>query len=105
MASTHSLNATKAVGVRELRQNLSRYLERVKEGETLTVTERGHEVARLVPSYPDVDPYYLELAEQYGATIPTKRLVDAIKSLPPLDQPAPAGTTDAFLEESRREHF
>lgn len=99
------MRATKTVGVRELRQNLSRYLERVKEGETLTVTERGHEVARLVPSHPDVDPYYIELAEKYGATVPTRRLVDAIKSLPPLDKPAPAGTTDAFLEESRREHF
>jgi prevent-host-death family protein len=97
--------ATKIVGVRELRQNLSRYLERVKEGETLTVTERGHEVARLVPSHPNVDPYYLELAEKYGATVPTRRLVDAIKSLPALDKPAPAGTTDAFLEESRRERF
>jgi prevent-host-death family protein len=105
MAATHPLRATKTVGVRELRQNLSRYLERVKNGETLTVTERGHEVARLVPSRPDIDPYYLELAEKYGATIPTRRLVDVIKSLPPLDKPAPAGTTDAFLEESRREHF
>lgn len=97
--------ATKTVGVRELRQNLSRYLERVKEGETLTVTERGHEVARLVPSPPDVDPYYLELAEKYGATIPTKDLVETIANLPPLTNPAPAGTTDAILAEDRRERF
>src|ERR1700740_1806536 len=102
---TGPMRVTKTVGVRELRQNLSRYLERVKEGETLTVTERGHEVARLVPSHPTVDPYYVELAEKYGATVPTKRLVDAIKSLPPLDKPAPTGTTDAFLEESRGERF
>ena len=38
------------VGVRELRQNLSVYLDRVKEGESLEVTERGHVVARLGPS-------------------------------------------------------
>ena len=37
------------VGVRELRQNLSVYLERVKAGESLTVTEHGAEVARLIP--------------------------------------------------------
>ena len=37
------------VGVRELRQNLSVYLRRVKDGETLEVTERGEPVARLVP--------------------------------------------------------
>lgn len=38
------------VGVRELRQNLSVYLRRVKNGETLEVTERGVPVARLVPA-------------------------------------------------------
>jgi prevent-host-death family protein len=97
--------STKTVGVRELRQNLSRYLERVKDGETLTVTERGREVARLVPSHPDVDPYYLELAEKYGATIPTGNLSETIASLPPLVDPAPAGTTDAYLAESRRERY
>ncbi len=37
------------VGVRELRQNLSVYLARVKEGETLEVTEHGQPVARLGP--------------------------------------------------------
>lgn len=94
----------KTVGVRELRQNLSRYLERVKDGETLTVTERGHEVARLVPSHNAVDPYYLKLAERYGATIPTRSLLEAIDSLPP-GRAHPAGTTDAFLDESRRERF
>ena len=37
------------VGVRELRQNLSVYLDRVKKGESLTVTEHGAEVAQIVP--------------------------------------------------------
>jgi prevent-host-death family protein len=101
MSRARSNPAATTVGVRELRQNLSRYLERVKEGETLTVTERGHEVARLVPSHGDIDPRYLELAEKYGATIPTGDLLEAIRDLPRLDRPAPAGTTDAFLDESR----
>ncbi len=38
------------VGVRELRQNLSVYLDRVKAGETLEVTEHGQPVARLTPN-------------------------------------------------------
>src|SRR5687768_15252335 len=38
-----------AVGVRELRQNLSIYLDRVKRGEILTVTEHGAAVAVLRP--------------------------------------------------------
>lgn len=37
------------VGIRELRASLSRYVERVKDGEEITVTEHGRPVARLVP--------------------------------------------------------
>ena len=37
------------IGVRELRQNASRYLRRVQGGETIEVTDRGRPVARLVP--------------------------------------------------------
>jgi prevent-host-death family protein len=44
------------VGVRELRQNLSVYLRRVKVGERLEVTERGQVVARLEPIAVDDDP-------------------------------------------------
>lgn len=38
-----------SIGVRELRQHASRYLERVAHGESLEVTDRGRPVARLVP--------------------------------------------------------
>jgi prevent-host-death family protein len=37
------------IGVRELRQNASRYLALVKAGETVEVTERGELVALLAP--------------------------------------------------------
>jgi prevent-host-death family protein len=37
------------VGVRDLKNSLSRYLKRVKEGETIVVTERGNPVARIPP--------------------------------------------------------
>ena len=37
------------VGVRELRNNLSRYLDRVRDGNELVVTDRGHAIARVVP--------------------------------------------------------
>jgi prevent-host-death family protein len=43
------------VGVRELRQNLSVYLRRVKMGQRLEVTERGQAVARLEPIVDDDD--------------------------------------------------
>jgi prevent-host-death family protein len=88
------------VGVRELRQNLSRYLERVKAGESLTVTEHGREVARLVPSGV-LDPAYAELAERFGATVPTEPLEAIIDRMS--GTAFPAGTTDAWLAESRRD--
>lgn len=58
-----------SVGVRELRQNLSRYLAQVKEGESFAVTERGREVARLSPSGPADSPIARLVAER-GATMP-----------------------------------
>ncbi len=88
------------VGVRELRQNLSRYLDRVRDGHAFVVTERGREVARLVPSGPSVDPY-ARLAEQFGATVPTARLEDVVARL--TAPAAPPGTTDAHLAEGRRD--
>jgi prevent-host-death family protein len=86
------------VGVRELRQNLSRYLDRVKDGEDLVVTEHGREVARLVPVATDA---YAELAARFGATVPVEPLEAIAARLSPPG--APAGTTDAFLDESRED--
>jgi len=77
---------------------LSRYLDRVKAGEDLVVTEHGREVARIVPSSTDA---YAELAARFGATVPIGRLEDIAAQLP--KRSAPAGTTDAFLAESRDE--
>jgi prevent-host-death family protein len=37
------------IGVRELRQNASRYLARVASGESIEVTDRGRAVAVLIP--------------------------------------------------------
>jgi prevent-host-death family protein len=51
------------VGVRALRENLSSLLDRVKEGETLEVTEHGRPVARISPIGPDEDPLRRMAAE------------------------------------------
>lgn len=39
----------KTIGVRELRQHASKYLEEVASGESIEITDRGHPIARLVP--------------------------------------------------------
>ena len=38
-----------SIGIRELRQQASKYLRRVERGETIEVTDRGRPVALLVP--------------------------------------------------------
>lgn len=43
------------VGVRELKNQLSSFLDRVKAGEDITVTEHGRPVARLTAVSADVD--------------------------------------------------
>lgn len=55
--------------MRELRQHASRYLERVKSGETVEVTERGQLVALLVPPSPARDARDRLIAE--GRLVPS----------------------------------
>lgn len=38
------------IGVRELRDGLSRHLASVREGHTVTVTDHGRPVARIIPA-------------------------------------------------------
>lgn len=84
------------VGVRELRQNLSKYLDRVKAGESLVVTEHGREVARLVPSG-GLDPAVERLLSR-GAAMPVGSLLDVHWPSPP---PAGAPSIAAILDEQR----
>jgi prevent-host-death family protein len=71
----------KRVGVREIRQNLSVYLDRVKAGEALEITEHGTPVAVLAP-LPERATLLQRLVSEGRATAPTLSW-DAIP--PPLD--------------------
>jgi prevent-host-death family protein len=86
------------VGVRELRQNLSKYLARVKQGEDLDVTERGRVVARLVPAGPSTGASST-LAVEFGATLPVEPFEVIARRLRPPG--AGAGTTDGYLDDTR----
>src|SRR5688500_6986059 len=70
----------KSVGVRELRQNLSVYLERVKKGEALTVTARGQEVAILRPM-PKTDDLAERLIAEGRVTRPTRHIRDVLRDI------------------------
>jgi len=90
------------VGVRELRQNLSRYLVKVKEGESFVVTERGREVARLIPSGPADSPIARLVAER-GATMPRSDLLSQVCS--PRTPPAVGPPSLEVLDELREERL
>ena len=85
------------VGIRELRQNLSRYVTRVKAGETFAVTERGDEVAVLAPS-PRHDDEVAFLVTELGATPAAIRPDDLP---PPLEAPGPP--SEQVIDELRAE--
>ncbi len=88
------------VGIRELRQNLSVYLRRVRKGETLEVTERGQPVARLTPLPEHSDVRSRLIAE--GRLIP--RLRDSRDLPPPVDDPALRPTSE-ILDELREDRI
>lgn len=39
----------KSIGIRELRQNASKYLRMVRDGESIEVTDRGEPIAMITP--------------------------------------------------------
>jgi prevent-host-death family protein len=75
-----------SVGIRELRQHLSRYIERVKQGEDLVVTERGREVARLIPSGVP-DDAVARLAAERGGSMPQVDLAAETAAVTPAPSP------------------
>jgi len=90
-----------SVGVRDLRQNLSRFLAEVKDGRSFAVTERGREIARLTPSGPP-DSAIARLVAERGATMPAGDLfaLAATRGRGPAGGP-PSGQVLTELREER----
>jgi prevent-host-death family protein len=82
------------IGVRELRQNLTKYLRRVKRGERLEVTERGRPVAVLAPLGPPTSP--LACLVSAGRVIAPR--TDLLVVIPPKGVPS-TRTSDALRED------
>lgn len=85
------------VGVRELRQNLSVYLRRVRRGEALEVTERGEPVAVLQPIERVAD----EIARLEARRVPLRRGAGNLADLPPPAEVELERPLSVVLEELR----
>lgn len=88
------------IGIRELRQNASRYLRRVAAGESITVTDRGRPVAVLNPPSSGRSLYDEMVAS--GELIPAEKPFGATLLSPPLPG-RPDFSASAELERMRNE--
>lgn len=78
----------RSIGVRELRQNASRYLRDAQRGETIEITDRGRPIARLGPPF---DGGALERLIAAGRlTAPRRELPDLAALEPAAGVPLPS---------------
>jgi len=82
------------IGIRELRDGLSRHLGEVRKGRVLTVTDHGRPIARIVPVG---QPSALERLIMEGHVRPAQRRKR------PAPEPVPtAGTVSDLVADQRR---
>lgn len=91
------------IGVRELRQNASRYLALVKAGETVEVTERGELVALLVS--PQRSRTIRDRLIAAGRLIPAPNPTGRLRSSRPVPVAAGEPTNQELLDAEREERL
>lgn len=89
------------VGIREMRQNLSRYAQRARHGESFLITDRGQEIAQLTPA-PGRATTVDRLVAERGATRGQGSLLEVLEQLP---VPIPGRPTEEVLDELRSERL
>jgi prevent-host-death family protein len=85
---------TMDVGIRELRDGLSRHLAEVRSGHTVTITDHGRPIARIVPVG---HPTRLEQLRAEGRVQPARK-----KKLPAPEPIQGKGLVSELIEEQRR---
>lgn len=90
------------VGARELKTRLGTYLQRVREGRTLVVTDRGEPVAELcpLPSDNSLPSALLKLSTSGAVTLPT---TDGLSTFRPIRSRG-ASVSDA-VQRDREDRF
>lgn len=93
---------TESIGVRELRQHASRWLERVQQGESFTVTERGKPIARLGPLSEEIKDWRQEWIERGLMSAASKPASIILESQPVTIAPGTRSTQE-ILDDIRRD--
>jgi prevent-host-death family protein len=89
------------IGIRELRQHASRYIEKAERGEAIEVTNRGRLVARILPATEELTGLAKLQAE--GSVRPAKRNHRELP--PPLPLPRGARPLSEIVDEMREERL
>ncbi|HEY7961341.1 MAG TPA: prevent-host-death family protein [Solirubrobacteraceae bacterium] len=89
------------VGIREMRQHLSRYAKRAGAGESFLITERGNEIAQLTPA-PGRSSAIDRLVAERGARRGQGDLLAVLEELP---SPIPGPPSSEVLDELRDERL
>jgi prevent-host-death family protein len=90
------------VGARELKTRLGTYLQRVREGRSVVVTDRGEPIAELRPLAPDgsVQSVLLKLSTTGAVTLPTRATASPFRPI----RSRGASVSDA-VREDREDRF
>lgn len=86
------------VGIRELRDNLKDYLEKVELGESIEITKNGRTIGMIVPK-PSGDPVDRLVAE--GRLIPPRSGAGSVR-LPRRVQPSPTSPSSSEVLDDLR---
>jgi prevent-host-death family protein len=100
-------------GVRAVQAHFAAYLRRVKDGESVSITERGQVIAQLTPPSPAVAPretikeMHLRLERTGQVARPSVSMEEfrAILREPPPGHGLPKGTMQRILDEDREDRF
>lgn len=84
------------VGIRDLKNGLSRYLKRVQKGESVVVTEHGRPVARIVPI--GLSEHFERLMSEGRVTWSGRRFRPPSK----VPRPTPGSPVSDYVGEDRR---
>ena len=82
------------VGIKELRDGLSRHLAEVRSGATVTITDHGHPIARIIP---------VDRPSRFEQLINEGRITRAARGKLPSAEPLKSsGTVSDLVAEQRR---
>ncbi|MDQ3632102.1 MAG: type II toxin-antitoxin system prevent-host-death family antitoxin [Actinomycetota bacterium] len=87
------------VGIREMRQHLSRYAKRVRDGESFVIADRGEQIAQLGPPLNRASAVDRLVADR-GAIRAKGDLLALVEDLP---EPLPGPSSATILDELRED--